>query len=130
MSCAGIFPHAQETANPPTRVPEEAMAKVLCVLYDDPVGGYPKTYARDRVPKIERYPGGQTAPTPEQIDFTPGELLGSVSGGLGLRKFLERLGHTFVVTSDKDGATSVFELELPDAEIFVSQPRSRPLYPR
>jgi formate dehydrogenase len=98
------------------------MAKVLCVLYDDPVGGYPKTYARDRVPKIERYPGGQTAPTPKQIDFTPGELLGSVSGGLGLRKFLERLGHTFVVTSDKEGADSVFERELPDAEVVISQP--------
>ena len=32
------------------------MAKVLCVLYDDPVGGYPSTYARDDVPKLERYP--------------------------------------------------------------------------
>ena len=79
------------------------MTKVLCVLYDDPVGGYPKSYARDGIPKIENYPGGQTAPTPKQIDFKPGELLGSVSGGLGLRKFLEGLGHTFVVTSDKEG---------------------------
>ena len=84
--------------------------------------GYPKSYARDGVPKIERYPGGQTTPTPKQIDFKPGELLGSVSGELGLRKFLEGLGHTFVVTSDKDGANSVFERELPDAEIVISQP--------
>ena len=53
------------------------MAKVLCVLYDDPVDGYPPRYARDDVPKIESYPGGQTAPTPEAIDFTPGELVGS-----------------------------------------------------
>jgi formate dehydrogenase len=98
------------------------MAKVLCVLYDDPVGGYPKSYARDGVPKIERYPGGQTTPTQKRIDFKPGELLGSVSGGLGLRKFLEDLGHTFVVTSDKEGATSIFERELPDAEIVISQP--------
>jgi formate dehydrogenase len=98
------------------------MAKVLCVLYDDPVSGYPTAYARDDVPKIERYPGGQTTPTPKRIDFRPGELLGSVSGGLGLRKFLDDLGHTFVVTSDKEGATSVFERELPDAEIVISQP--------
>ena len=98
------------------------MAKVLCVLYDDPVDGYPKSYARNGIPKIERYPGGQTAPTPQQIDFKPGELLGSVSGELGLRKFLEGLGHTFVVTSDKEGATSVFERELPSAEIVISQP--------
>jgi formate dehydrogenase len=71
---------------------------------------------------VERYPGGQATPTPKQIDFKPGELLGSVSGELGLRKFLERLGHTFVVTSDKDGENSVFERELPDADVVISQP--------
>jgi formate dehydrogenase len=98
------------------------MAKVLCVLYDDPVSGHPKSYARDGIPKVERYPGGQTTPTPKQIDFEPGELLGSVSGELGLRKFLERLGHTFVVTSDKDGENSVFERELPNADVVISQP--------
>jgi formate dehydrogenase len=52
----------------------------------------------------------------------PGSLLGSVSGELGLRKFLEANGHKLVVTSDKDGADSVFERELPDAEIVISQP--------
>jgi formate dehydrogenase len=98
------------------------MAKVLCVLYDDPVDGYPKTYARDDIPKLDHYPGGQTLPTPKAIDFNPGQLLGSVSGELGLRKFLESQGHTLVVTSDKDGPNSVFERELPDAEIVISQP--------
>ena len=98
------------------------MSKVLCVLYDDPVGGIPKSYARDAIPRIERYPGGQTAPTPKHIDFTPGELLGCVSGALGLRKYLESQGHSLVVTSDKDGPNSVFERELPDAEIVISQP--------
>ena len=98
------------------------MAKILCVLYDDPVDGYPKTYARDSIPRIAGYPGGQTVPSPKAIDFTPGELLGSVSGELGLRKFLEGLGHTYVVTSDKDGADSVFERELPDADAVISQP--------
>ena len=98
------------------------MAKVLCVLYDDPVDGYPKTYARDDIPKLDHYPGGQTLPTPKSIDFKPGALLGSVSGELGLRKFLESQGHTLVVTSEKDGPDSVFERELPDAEIVISQP--------
>src|ERR1700737_2188856 len=98
------------------------MAKVLCVLYDDPVTGYPKTYARDTIPKVERYADGQTTPTPQAIDFKPGQLLGSVSGELGLRKFLESRGHRLVVTSDKDGPNSVFEKELHDAEIVISQP--------
>jgi formate dehydrogenase len=98
------------------------MAKVLTVLYDDPVDGYPKSYARDDIPKIDHYPDGQTTPTPSAIDFKPGELLGSVSGELGLRKFLEKAGHTLVVTSDKDGANSTLDKELPDAEVIISQP--------
>jgi formate dehydrogenase len=98
------------------------MAKILCVLYDDPVDGYPKSYARADLPKIDHYPGGQTLPTPTAIDFKPGALLGSVSGELGLRKYLESNGHTFVVTSDKDGPESVFERELPDADVVISQP--------
>ena len=65
----------------------------------------------------------QSAPTPEKIDFNPGELLGCVSGELGLRKFLEERGHTYVVTSDKDGPDSVFEKELLDfSDIVISQP--------
>jgi formate dehydrogenase len=98
------------------------MATVVCVLYDDPVDGYPTTYARDDIPTIERYHDGMSTPTPEAIDFTPGHLLGSVSGELGLRKFLEDRGHTLIVTSDKDGPDSEFERALPEAEIVISQP--------
>jgi formate dehydrogenase len=101
---------------------ERSSAKVLCVLYDDPVKGYPASYPRDEIPTLESYPDGQKLPTPNAIDFTPGELLGSVSGELGLRRFLESNGHRLVVTSDKDGPNSVFERELPDADIVISQP--------
>ena len=45
-----------------------------------------------------------------------------MSGELGLRKFLEIQGHTLVVTSDKDGSDSVFERELVDADVVISQP--------
>ncbi|HEY1832010.1 MAG TPA: NAD-dependent formate dehydrogenase [Acidimicrobiales bacterium] len=98
------------------------MAKVLCVLYPDPVGGYPPEYARDSLPVLRSYPDGQTLPTPKEVDFAPGELLGCVSGELGLRSFLEAGGHTLVVTSDKEGPDSVFDQELPDADIVISQP--------
>ena len=98
------------------------MANVLCVLYDDPRDGYPPAYARDDIPTITSYWDAQSAPTPEAIDFKPGELLGCVSGELGLRGFLEGRGHRLIVTSDKDGSESVFERELPEAEIVISQP--------
>ncbi|EGW21519.1 NAD-dependent formate dehydrogenase [Methylobacter tundripaludum] len=98
------------------------MTKIVCVLYDDPIDGYPKSYARDAIPEIKVYPDGQTTPTPKAIDFIPGQMLGSVSGELGLRRYLESLGHTLVVTSDKDGENSRLDQELHDAEIVISQP--------
>jgi formate dehydrogenase len=98
------------------------MAKVVCVLYDDPVDGYPTTYPRDTLPHLERYPGGQTLPTPSAVDFTPGTLLGSVSGELGLRPYLEGLGHELIVTSDKEGENSELDRHLADAEVVISQP--------
>ncbi|MET7918417.1 NAD-dependent formate dehydrogenase [Streptomyces avermitilis] len=98
------------------------MAKILAVLYPDPVGGYPPDYARDEIPAITGYPGGQTTPTPQTIGFTPGQLLGSVSGELGLRRFLEDRGDTYVVTSDKEAPDSTLDRELPDADVVISQP--------
>lgn len=98
------------------------MAKIICVLYDDPISGYPKSYARDDCPQPDRYPDGQSLPTPKGVDYRPGTLLGSVSGELGLRKYLESNGHEFIVTSSKDGQDSVLDRELADAEIVISQP--------
>ena len=96
--------------------------KIVCVLYDDPADGYPPKYARDGIPTLAAYPDGQSMPSPSGIDFSPGDLLGCVSGELGLRNFLEDRGHTFVVMSDKDGADSAFEKELVGADVVISQP--------
>jgi formate dehydrogenase len=98
------------------------MAKILCVLFPDPADSNTGQYARTGVPAITHYPDGTTVPDPHAIDFVPGELLGNVSGELGLRKYLEGLGHIYIVTSDKEGPDSVFEKELPDADIVISQP--------
>ena len=96
--------------------------KILCILYDDPKGGMPSSYPVEQLPKIEKYPDGQTLPTPKAVDFNPGELLGCVSGELGLRKFLEDAGHTLVVTNDKDAPGCTAEKELVDADVVISQP--------
>lgn len=99
------------------------MAKVLCVLYPDPSTGYPPHYVRDDIPAIGAYPGGQRLPSPQgPLGFKPGELVGCVSGELGLRPYLEAHGHELVVTGDKDGPDSVFEQHLPDADVVISQP--------
>jgi formate dehydrogenase len=99
--------------------------KVLVALYADPKTGYPPKYARDSVPIITKYahPLYNKPPTPiSTLNFKAGELLGCVSGELGLRKFIEDRGHTLVVTSDKDGPDSEFEKHLVDADIVISQP--------
>ena len=99
--------------------------KIVCVLYDDPDNGMPKSYPLKELPKLEKYPDVMSLPTPKGRDFKPGELLGCVSGELGLRKFLEDRGHTLVVTSDKDaweGEPSEADKELVDADIVISQP--------
>lgn len=98
------------------------MAKIVCVLYPDPVNGYPPVYARDDIPVLDHYPDGQSLPTPHGLDFVSGQLVGCVSGELGLRPFLEREGHTLVVTSDKEPPDSVLDRELPDADVVISQP--------
>lgn len=99
------------------------MATVLCVLYPDPATGYPPHYARDAIPEITGYANGESAPDPAgPLGFAPGELVGCVSGGLGLQSYLEGAGHRFIVTSDKEGPDSVFERYLPEAEVIISQP--------
>ena len=96
--------------------------KILCILYDDPKGGMPNSYAVKDLPKIDKYPDGMSLPSPKGRDFVPGELLGCVSGELGLRKFLESEGHELVVTSDKDAKGCKADQELVDADIVISQP--------
>ena len=96
--------------------------KILCVLYDDPKGGMPKSYPVGNLPKLEKYPDGMSLPTPKGIDFKPGQLLGCVSGELGLRKFLESNGHKLVVTSDKDAEGCKADKEIVDADVVISQP--------
>jgi formate dehydrogenase len=120
---SGILPIIKGAVSSRLEDKESSMAKVLCVLYPDPETGYPPKYARDDIPSIARYANGQTAPTPTgPLGFKPGELVGSVSGELGLRQYLEGLGHELVVTSDKDGPDSEFERRLPDADVVISQP--------
>ena len=96
--------------------------KILCVLYDDPKEGMPSSYPLKELPKLEKYPDGMTLPSPKARDFNAGELLGCVSGELGLRKFLEDRGHTLVVTSDKDADGCIADKELVDADVVISQP--------
>ncbi len=96
--------------------------KILCILYDDPKGGMPKSYPLSDLPKLEKYPDGMSLPSPKGRDFTPGQLLGCVSGELGLRKFLESNGHEFVVTNSKDGDGCEADKHIVDADIVISQP--------
>ena len=105
-----------------TQQAKRQFAKIVSVLYDDPVDGYPSSYSRDSLPVITNYPDGQTTPNPKNSHGNDVKLYGSVSGELGLRKYLESLGHEYVVTSDKDGEDAELEHHLEDAEVIISQP--------
>ena len=100
------------------------MANVLCVLYDDPVDGYPPTYARDEHPaRSSATPTARRTPTPAGARLHAGRARSAASrASSGCAAFLEGARPHAVVTSDKDGPDSVFERELPDAEVVISQP--------
>ena len=103
------------------------MSKVVCVLYDDPVDGYPRP--RSRRSAEDRSLSGRPDPADAARDRLPARrLLGSVTGELACVAISKRQGHSFFVTSSKEGPDSVLERELPDAELVISLP-FWPAYP-
>ena len=92
----------------------------MCIR--DRKGGMPKSYPLSELPKLEKYPDGMTLPSPKGRDYKPGQLLGCVSGELGLRKFLESNGHELIVTNSKDGDGCEADKHIVDADIVISQP--------
>ncbi|KAL3692895.1 hypothetical protein R1sor_006546 [Riccia sorocarpa] len=49
-------------------------------------------------------------------------FLGCVENALGIREWLEGLGHEYIVTDDKDGPNSELEKHIPDMDILISTP--------
>ncbi|KAH9040113.1 NAD-dependent formate dehydrogenase [Lactarius pseudohatsudake] len=61
------------------------------------------------------YEGGQAAAEEPR-------LLGTVQNQLGLRSYLEGLGHEFIVSSSKEGPDSDFQKHIVDAEVLITTP--------
>jgi len=68
---------------------------------------FPAKYRR-RHPVLLCYPDGPGRSPSRGIDFTPGARSSMRVRRTGSTSFLEAAGHTLVVTSDKEGADSVF----------------------
>jgi len=49
-------------------------------------------------------------------------LLGTTENGLGLRPWLESLGHEYIVSSSKEGPDSDFQKHIVDAEVLITTP--------
>ena len=99
------------------------MAKIVCVLYDDPVDGYPKSYARDDLPKLDTLSWRTERCRRRRRSISSRARCSAASpANWACANSSKSNGHSFVVTSDKDGANSRFERELADAEIVISQP--------
>ncbi len=98
------------------------MATVLCVLYPDPANGYPTTYARDTLPQLQGYPGGQTLPTPVGHRLHSRHPARQRLRRAGSALLPGEPGHTLIVTDDKEGPDSAFDRYLPEADVVISQP--------
>ncbi|EJD02881.1 NAD-dependent formate dehydrogenase [Fomitiporia mediterranea MF3/22] len=49
-------------------------------------------------------------------------LLGTTENKLGIKEWLESLGHEYIVTSDKEGPNSAFQKHIVDAEVLITTP--------
>ncbi|KAI0743465.1 NAD-dependent formate dehydrogenase [Daedaleopsis nitida] len=49
-------------------------------------------------------------------------LLGTIENQLGIRSWLESLGHEYIVSDDKEGPDSVFQKNITDAEVIITTP--------
>ena len=56
------------------------MAKIVCVLYSDPVGGYPPKYFPDSMPSLQRYPDDESLPTLGALDLAGTGALSYAAG--------------------------------------------------
>ena len=99
------------------------MAKVLCVLYDDPVGRLPAGV------RARRHPEDRALPRrPDHADARGDRLHARRAARQRLRRAraAQRSSRSAATASsspsDKDGADSEFERELPDADVVISQP--------
>ena len=100
------------------------MAKVLCVLYDDPVDGLPEVLrARRPAEASSAIPTARPRPTPKAIDFKPGELAGQRLRRAGPAQVPgEPRATRWSSPPTRTARTRRFDQELPDAEIVISQP--------
>ena len=98
------------------------MSKVVCVLYPDPVDGQPTTYARDEVPVLDGYPGGQTLPTPHAARLHAGRACSEASRASSACAASSRPGPPSRRHRRQGRPDSTFERELADADIVISQP--------
>ncbi len=114
------YASADSEITPPTR--SEAHGQGAVRALRRPGRRLPATYARDGIPQLTGYPDGQTLPSPQASTSPPASCSAASRASSGLRRFLEARGHKLVVTSDKDGPDSVFDRELADAEVVISQP--------
>ena len=61
--------------------------KVLCVLYPDPVNGYPPVYARSAIPTLTHYPTDRRCPRPSPSTLRRVSFWDQCRAGWGWRSF-------------------------------------------
>ena len=115
-----------KAASTPNSSQDSAMATVLCVLYDDPVDGYPPAYARDEIPTIDSYDGSRRRRRRSDRLHARRASRQRLRRARTARFPRGARATALVVTSDKDGPDSVFERELPRPRSSSPSPSGRP----
>ncbi len=117
-------------------MPRPGKKVILAVLYPDATSNNRTKRALGDLPHINYYPliPGRDDPYNPKVSSAPtpnhgshiklGQMLGSVSGELGLRKYVESKGYDLIVTDSKDGPDCELEriLKTRRVECVISQP--------
>ena len=127
LASSGAIQPASVPASPPDRMTRKEpapMAKVVCVLYDDPVDGYPEVLrARRPARRSSSYPGGQTLPTPQgdRLHARRSCWAASRASSACARSWRGR-PHAGRHLRQGRRRIQCSNSELPDADIVISQP--------
>ena len=98
------------------------MAKILCVLYDDPEDGYPTAARATICPSSSAIPTARPCPRPRRSTSRPASCSAASPARSGCAAGWKGRGTSSSSPPTRTGPAPTFERELADADVVISQP--------